>query len=213
MRSGDGRKGRGTSVNRSAMNPARLFAALALCAVVTGVALLPASHRWDTAITAWIHRVAPAPDRPAAALVFLGDAEVMIPAVALAGLLTGRRDPARTGRALWLAAGLAGVSVIAFGLKYVIPHPGPPLEFQRAVLRWGVGVSQPFSFPSGHTARTAFLALSALRRAPVAAGTLVGAMMVALVYLGDHWTSDVLGGLCLAWACAELARGARTPAK
>lgn len=195
------------------MSPARLFAALALCAVVTGVALLPPSHPWDTAITAWIQRAAPTPDRAATVLVFLGDAEVMIPAAALAGLLTGRRDPARRGRALRLAAGLAGVSVIAFGFKYVIPHPGPPLEFRRAVVRWGVGVPQPFSFPSGHTMRTAFLALTALRRAPVAAGTLVAAMMAALVYLGDHWTSDVLGGLCLAWACAELARGARTPAK
>ena len=195
------------------MNPARLFAALALCAAATVVALLPSSHRWDTAITAWIQHAAPAPDGPATALVFLGDAEVMIPAVALAGLLAGRRDPARTGRALWLAAGLAGVSLIAFGLKYVIPHPGPPLEFQRAVLRWGVGVRQPFSFPSGHTMRTAFFALTALGRTPVAAGALVAAMVAALVYLGDHWTSDVLGGLCLAWACAEFARGVRTPAK
>ncbi|HKX16681.1 MAG TPA: phosphatase PAP2 family protein [bacterium] len=195
------------------MNPARLFAALALCAVVTGVALLPPSHRWDTAITAWIQRGAPAPDRPAAALVFLGDAEVMIPAVVLAGLLIGRRDPTRTGPALRLAAGLAGVSVIAFGLKYVVPHPGPSPEFQRAVVRWGVSVTQPFSFPSGHTMRTAFFALTALRRAPVAAGTLVAAMMAALVYLGDHWPSDVLGGLCLALACAELARRAQTPAR
>lgn len=198
-------------VNRSAMNRARLFVALALCAVVTAIAVLPPTHRWDTAITAWLQRAAPAPDLPATTLVFLGDAEVMIPAVLLAGLLTGRRDPTRTGRALWLAAGLAGASVIAFGLKYLIPHPGPPPEFQRAVLRLGVSVPQPFSFPSGHTMRTAFFAFTALRWAPVAAGALVAAMMAALVYLGDHWTSDVLGGFCLAWACSELARGVRTP--
>jgi membrane-associated phospholipid phosphatase len=55
--------------------------------------------------------------------------------------------------------------------------------------------------------RMTFFAANALRRVPAAAGALVFAVMAALVYLGDHWTSDVLGGLCLGWACAELARG------
>jgi membrane-associated phospholipid phosphatase len=206
-----GRNTRGAGVNRSGMRPARLFVALALFALVTAGTFLQPSHRWDTAVTTWLQHAAPVPDLPASALVSLGDAEVAIPAVVLAGLLAGRRDRTRTWNALWLAAGLAGASVVALGLKYVIPHPGPPPEFQRAVVRLGVGVPQPFSFPSGHTMRTAFFALTALSRAPVAAGALVVAMMAALVYLGDHWTSDVLGGLCLGWVCAELAGGLRTP--
>jgi membrane-associated phospholipid phosphatase len=207
-----GEDGRTAGGNRSGMRPTRLFAALALFSLVAAGAFLPPSHRWDTAVTAWLQHAAPAPDLPATALVSLGDAEVSIPAVAVAALLIGRRDRTRTWNALWLGAGLAGGSIIALGLKFVLPHPGPPPEFQRAVVRLGVGVPQPFSFPSGHTMRATFFALTALGRAPVAAGALMVGMMAALVYLGDHWTSDVLGGLCLGWACAELARGLRTPA-
>jgi membrane-associated phospholipid phosphatase len=97
-------------------------------------------------------------------------------------------------------------SFIALALKFSFPHPGPPPEFQRPVRFGGLGVQQPYSFPSGHTMRATFLAAAVLRQAPAVAGAVILAMMTALVYLGDHWTSDVVGGLCLGWACAEAAR-------
>ena len=118
------------------------------------------------------------------------------------------RGPRPSPRCLGSRRGVAATGFIAFAFKYVLPHPGPPPELQRRVVRYGFGIAQPFSFPSGHTMRTTFFAATALRRAPAAAGALVLAMMTALVYLGDHWVSDVLGGLCLGWACAEIGRWA-----
>ncbi|HEV2283661.1 MAG TPA: phosphatase PAP2 family protein [bacterium] len=188
------------------MKTARLVVALILfVAVAAGTFVLP-GHRWDVAVTMWLQRAAPAPDLPSAILVFCGDAEVSIPAVALVGLLLWRGALPRARTALWLAAGMIVTSFIALALKFVVPHPGPPPEFQRVIQRVGLGLQQPYSFPSGHTMRATFFTIAALGRAPLAGAALVVAMMAALVYLGDHWTSDVLGGLCLGWACAEAAR-------
>jgi membrane-associated phospholipid phosphatase len=185
---------------------ARACTALLLFLGVAAATFLLPSHRLDVAVTAWLQRAAPGPDVAASVFVFLGDAEVVIPAAVLAGLVLWPRHRARAAAALWLAAGLAVLSGVAVALKFVLPHPGPPPEFQREVARFGVGLTQPFSFPSGHTTRTTFIAATALRRAPLIAATVVGAMMTALVYLGDHWTSDVVGGLCIGWAGAEAAR-------
>ncbi len=188
------------------MSPFRVTTLLLLFVALGAAASLPAVQAWDRAVTVWLQRAAPAPDVPAVVLVFLGNAELVIPAAALVGLMLWTRNPWRGRRALWLAAGLALVSVLAFALKHVIPHPGPPAALQRHVFRIGVSVPQPFSFPSGHTMRTTFFAGILLRRLPLLAGTLVLAMMAALVYLGDHWTTDVLGGLCLGWTCVEVMR-------
>jgi membrane-associated phospholipid phosphatase len=189
------------------VNRTRLAAAV-LCffAVAAATFVLP-SHPSDVAATAWLQRDgSTAADQTASIFVTLGDAEVFIPVVALVGFVLWRRGGgARAAGVFRLAAGLAAVSFIAFALKYVVPHPGTPPEFQRAVIRYGVGITQPYSFPSGHTMRITFFAATVLQRAPAAAAALVTAMMTALVYLGDHWTSDVLGGLCLGWICAECA--------
>ena len=195
------------------MTATRLPTALLLfLAVAAGTFVLP-SHRWDVAVTTWLqHAAPPALDRPAATFVFLGDAEVSIPAAALAALLLWRRAPGRARAGLWLAAGMTAASLVALALKFMLPHPGPPPEFQRVLQRVGLVVQQPFSFPSGHTTRVTFFAIATLRRAPLAGAALVIAMMAALVYLGDHWTSDVVGGLCLCCACAEAARPFRPDA-
>lgn len=187
------------------------WALLLFLAIAAGTFLLP-SHRWDVAVTVWLQHAPQVLDLPAAALVFLADAEISIPLIVLVGLLLARRDRRRVEGVAWLAAGMLAASAVAFFLKWVLPHPGPPLEFQRMPHRVGLYVPQPFSFPSGHTMRTTFFAVMVLRRTPPAAGALVITVMAALVYLGDHWTSDVLGGLCLGWACAEIARGLRPPA-
>jgi len=187
----------------------RLAAAVLAFLLLASTASLTTVHRWDQAATIRLQHAAPAADFPAAALVLLGNAEVLIPAAALTGVILLPRDRGRGTTALWLALGLIAVSLLAVGFKHVIPHPGPPAAFERHLpYRPGINIATAGSFPSGHTARATFLAGTALRRAPLLAGGLVLAMMAALVYLGDHWTSDVAGGLCLGWACVEAARGA-----
>jgi undecaprenyl-diphosphatase len=136
--------------------------------------------------------------------VLLGNAEVMILGSGIVGGLLFLRNPSRGGRILWLAVGLGVVSLIAVALKFLIAHPSPPLSLQRHVFELGLSLPSPGSFPSGHTMRTTFFAALMLRARPLLAGLLVVAMMVGLVYLGDHWLSDVLGGLILGWTCAVI---------
>ena len=182
-------------------------AAPAVLAVVAAAAAFAFPlHGMDVAVTRTLQHAAPFPDVPAALFVFLGDAEVAIPALLIAALLLRRHRSARARAAWTLAFGLLIVSAIAFTLKWVLPHPGPPPELQRYVFRPGLGVPQRFSFPSGHTMRATYFAANVLAARPAAACALVLTMMAALVYLGDHWTTDVLGGLCLGWACAAAGR-------
>lgn len=170
------------------------------------------TQQWDRIITVWLQGAAPAPDAPASVFVFLGNAEVLIPVTVFAGLALFFLDRRLGVATFQLAAGLAAVSLLAFLLKHVIPHPGPPPSLQRHITRFGISAATPFSLPSGHTMRASFLAGTVLRRYPALAGALVLCMMAALVYLGDHWTTDVLAGLCLGWACVEVGRGlTRTP--
>ncbi|MCJ7740071.1 phosphatase PAP2 family protein [Candidatus Microgenomates bacterium] len=104
--------------------------------------------------------------------------------------------------------------------KLVIFHPSPPALFHRYALNIYFPsqfvVNTRFAFPSGHMARSIFLVIIALflflknknfrYRKIVAAGffifTLV--MFISRVYLGEHWLSDVIGGLFLGSTIAFL---------
>lgn len=189
------------------MSSVRATIALLVFLLITVFGLVTDTQHRDSTVTVWLQRAAPAPDAPASVFVFLGDAEVLIPVTVLAGLALLLWNRSLGAAALQLAAGLAVVSLLAFMLKHVIPHPGPPPPLQRHIARFGISTATPFSLPSGHTMRATFIAGTVLRRYPVPAGALVLCMMAALVYLGDHWTTDVLSGLCLGWACVELGRG------
>ena len=190
-------------------NTRRIAGAVALFIVLSWAASSPTMHRWDHDVTAWIQRWAPRFDLSAGVVVFLGNAEVLIPCTALGAIIVFGRDRGSGVSGLWLAAGIAIAGLVAVGLKHLVVHPGPPPPFQRPGLKIGLSVPTPYSYPSGHTVRTTILAGTVLRRIPWLAGLSVLAMMTALVYLGDHWMSDVLGGLCLGWVALEIAAAAR----
>lgn len=151
----------------------------------------------------------PFPGQPFADILrFLSGTEFVVTigaVVAVAAWLAGRRRPA-----LVLAAGLAVMVLLQFGVKEIVdrPRPSPDLVDLRA------GFTSP-SFPSGHTMSPSylygFLATAAFvfplrARVRVAVTGVVVAFLVlgglANVWLGVHWTSDVVGGYL--WAAAVL---------
>lgn len=98
--------------------------------------------------------------------------------------------------------------------KLIIFHPLPPPFFNRYALPIRMPssffVHTNFSYPSGHMSRSTFLVGILLfllwrnkrlkKRFVIWSSILIGyilSMFVSRIYLGEHWLSDVLGGLLL----------------
>ncbi len=201
-------------------------AALVAFGAWTAAVLTPSLVIADLAITRWLQQYAsPTLDSLLSLVTIVGNAEITTVLAVLMGVVLIRRRQAPLAVALW--AIFIGGSAVEWATKHSLPHAGVPDSLRRQ----GLNVLHhqfhtPYSYPSGHAFRTLLLATAiswtwtraheGAARLRYLLGALVVLMGVGLVYLGDHWASEVVGGFLLASVAVALLgaqRGewARTP--
>ncbi len=118
--------------------------------------------------------------------------------LAVARLRYGRGD-------WWIPLAIALTVIVETLLKLTALQPLPPHELSRNVFV-SPGIHVPFlnSYPSGHMARTAFLASVAWIPRPLAIGAVI-IMALTRIYMAEHWPSDVVGGTLLGYGVAMVA--------
>ncbi len=124
----------------------------------------------------------------------------------------------RAGLGVWSLAPLGSMpaTLLEVVMKLTVDQPGRPLlEFHRGTYYPFVGVDLGGTFPSGHSIRTSFFCSFAAALLWSRGTRTSRAMAVALIlaipliaftrlYIGDHWLSDIIGGIMLGSALALL---------
>ncbi len=137
--------------------------------------------------------------RVAAFLAHSGDSWFWMAAL---GLLWLFYRPWRREAAL-IAVGVGGLALTVFAIKFLFKRRRPEGE-------WGAIYrnTDPHSFPSGHAARAALLAVMALGLGPAWFGlaVLLWSPLVSLarVWMGVHFLSDILAGTAVGVAAGLL---------
>jgi undecaprenyl-diphosphatase len=200
--------------DNSATTPALLltrlvasFAVVLACAIACGELLELAenpdgSTSFDSSITSWMveHRT-PGLTSLAHTLSTLGSQAVLTPvACVLAAFLVVRR---RFVLAASLIAAWGGAILLYSLAKLFVHRQRPPMDI------WLTDVGRTTSFPSGHATQSlaTFLALALVGAAWLSKPRAPGAVLALIlatgvgwsrVYLGVHWTTDVLAGWLIA---------------
>ena len=151
------------------------------------------------------------------AVSFGGHIVISGPLVLLLGAWLWRRS--RRG-ALALLVVFVVATLLEIAGKQWIGHPGPGTEFYRELpaglpfVYTGTGevIELANSYPSGHALRITFIAVVLIALLPhrltvLAAAAVIGVMAFTRVYGGEHWLSDVAGGVILGAGAAWLIEG------
>ncbi|MFN3234408.1 MAG: bifunctional DedA family/phosphatase PAP2 family protein [Gammaproteobacteria bacterium] len=147
---------------------------------------------------------------------FLGQKEILLPAVFTGFIWLVYQKCWRAG-VHWLSLGVLTAGSV-YALKFFIHSPRPPGLFHQQLTH---------SFPSGHTtlatALYGFAAYMVATRWPIKSRLycyLTAIILVLLVatsrlYLGAHWLTDVIGGICLGliWILAVVISYQRQPSQ